>query len=113
MNPTDPPAPPAEDRKTNKTADLNDPMMPIAWTNTYTGTASNKGRVFCSTIGAANDLLSEGTRRLLVNACYWAIGLEDKIPAKSGVALVGDYQPSDFKNNGFKTGMRPEEHAMK
>ena len=63
------------------------------------------------TIGAANDMVSEGTRRLLVNACYWAVGLEDKIPAKSDVTLVGDYQPSNFKNNGFKKGVRPEDYA--
>jgi type 1 glutamine amidotransferase len=103
MQPTDPPL------EGNK----NDPMMPIAWTKTYAGSAGNNGRAFCSTIGAANDLVSEGTRRLLVNACYWAVGLEDKIPAKSDVTLVGEYQPSDFKNNGFKTGVRPEDYATK
>jgi type 1 glutamine amidotransferase len=91
----------------------NEPMMPIAWTKTYTGSAGNKGRSFCSTIGAANDLSTEGTRRLLVNACYWAAGLENKIPEKSNVSLVGDYQPSNFKFNGFKVGVKPEEHAMK
>jgi len=91
----------------------NNPMMPIAWTKTYTGSANNAGRAFCSTIGAANDLTTEGTRRLLVNACYWAAGLEGKIPEKSNVALVGDYQPSNFKFNGFKAGVKPEEHAMK
>jgi type 1 glutamine amidotransferase len=99
MQPTDPPLEGAK----------NDPMMPIAWTKTYAGSAGNRGRVFCSTIGAANDLLTEGTRRLLVNACYWASGLDDKIPAKSDVTLVGDYQPSDFQFNGFKTGVKPED----
>jgi hypothetical protein len=113
MNPNDPPAPPAEDRKTKKTIDPNNPMMPIAWTKTYAGSSGSRGRVFCSTIGAANDLLSEGTRRLLVNACYWAVGLEDQIPARSEVTLVGDYQPSNFKFNGFQPGVRPEAHAMK
>lgn len=103
MNPNDPPLEGAK----------NDPMMPIAWTKSYTGSAGNKGRVFCSTIGAANDLLTEGTRRLLVNACYWAAGLEDKISPQSNVALVGDYQPSNFKFNGFKPGVKPEEHALR
>lgn len=113
MKSDDPPAAAAEDRKTKKLVDPNDPMMPIAWTKTYTGSSGKHGRVFCSTIGAANDLPSEGTRRLLVNACYWATGLEDKIPAKSNVALIGDYQPSNFKFGGFKPGVKPEEHALK
>jgi hypothetical protein len=107
MEPTDPPAPPAEDRKTKQLVDPNNPMMPIAWTKTYAGSAGNKGRAFCSTIGAATDLKSEGTRRLLVNACYWAAGLGNAIPAKSDVTLVGEYEPSPFKNNGFKPGVRP------
>src|SRR5581483_192480 len=84
MNPTGPPL----------QGEKNDPMMPIAWTKSNLGVGGNRGRVFCSTIGAATDLTSEGTRRRLVNACYWAVGLEDKIPAKSDVALVGDYQPT-------------------
>jgi type 1 glutamine amidotransferase len=91
----------------------NDPMMPIAWTKTYTGAAGKPARTFTSTIGAATDLATEGTRRLLVNACYWAAGLEDKIPEKSNVELVGDYQPSNFKFNGFKAGVKPEDHELK
>lgn len=113
MKSSDPPAAAAEDRKSKKVVDLNEPMMPIAWTKTYHGKSGNRGRVFCSTIGAANDLLSEGTRRLLVNACYWAIGMESQIPDKSDVQLVGDYQPSNFKFNGFKPGVRVAEHELK
>jgi type 1 glutamine amidotransferase len=90
----------------------NDPLMPIAWTKTYTGAAGKPARVFTSTIGAANDLLSAGTRRLLVNACYWTIGLEDKIAEKSNVELVGDYQPSNFKFGGFMPGVKPESLAL-
>jgi hypothetical protein len=86
--------------------------MPIAWTKTYTGAAGKPARVFTSTIGAANDLLSAGTRRLLVNACYWTIGLEDKIAEKSNVELVGDYQPSNFKFGGFMPGVKPESLAL-
>jgi type 1 glutamine amidotransferase len=92
--------------------DKNNPMMPIAWTKTYAGSAGNKGRVFCSTIGAANDLATEGTRRLIVNACYWTVGLEDKIPEKSDVTVVGDFQPTNFKFNGFKPGVKPAEHEL-
>jgi hypothetical protein len=91
---------------------VNDPMMPIAWTKTYTGAAGKPARVFCSTLGAATDLEAEGSRRLLVNACYWALGMEDKIPEKSNVALVGKYEPSSFKFNGFRPGVKPEDHRL-
>ncbi|ADB17236.1 signal peptide and transmembrane prediction [Pirellula staleyi DSM 6068] len=92
---------------------VNDPMMPIAWTRSYKGESGKESRVFTSTIGAATDLLSEGTRRLLVNASFWCVGLEDKIPEKSNVDLVGDYQPLPFKFNGFRPGMKPSDFEMK
>ncbi|RPI89489.1 MAG: hypothetical protein EHM42_02915, partial [Planctomycetaceae bacterium] len=66
----------------------NKPMMPIAWTKSYTGAAGKKSRVFTTTMGASTDFQNEGLRRLLVNACYWGLGLDDQIPAKSNVELV-------------------------
>jgi hypothetical protein len=42
-----------------------------------------------------------------VNACYWAVGLEKQIPAKSDVGLVGEYHPSPFAIDGFKRGVHP------
>src|SRR6202011_1270253 len=52
----------------------NDPMLPVAWTRTYTS-----ARIFTTTMGSAQDLLNPSFRRLLVNACYWAIGMEGRI----------------------------------
>ena len=37
---------------------------------------------------------NEGFRRLMVNACYWAMGMENTISAKSNVDFVGEYKPS-------------------
>ncbi len=89
----------------------NDPMMPIAWTKTYQApTSGKKGRVFTTTTGAATDLAYEGTRRLIVNACYWCVGLEEKIPEKSDVELVGEFKPSMFSFNGFVKGKRPADY---
>lgn len=85
----------------------NDPMMPVAWTKSYQG-----GRVFNTTMGASTDLQSEGLRRLLVNACYWCSGLEDKISANSCVEIVGRYEPSGFGFNGYKKGVKPSDHAL-
>src|SRR5207244_1370660 len=55
----------------------NEPMMPVAWVKSYTGASGKPARVFATTMGASQDLESEGLRRLLVNAAYWAIGMED------------------------------------
>jgi type 1 glutamine amidotransferase len=85
----------------------NDPMMPVAWTKHYSVAGSPRGRVFTTTMGSSTDLAAEGTRRLLVNACYWALGLESAIPAKSNVEIVGTFEPSPFRNNGYVKGVKP------
>ncbi len=85
----------------------NDPMMPVAWTKTYAGGSGKTARVFTTTMGAATDLLAEGTRRMIVNGCLWTLGLEDKIPAKTNVELVGPYEPLTFKFGGHKPGVKP------
>jgi Trehalose utilisation len=79
----------------------NDPMMPVAWTRTYRG-----GRIFTTTMGSAQDLLNEPFRRLIVNACYWAAGLERQIPARSDVRIVGAYAPLPFGFGGYEKGMK-------
>ncbi len=90
----------------------NDPMMPVAWVKTYTA-GGKKGRVFTTTMGASQDLQSEGLRRLLVNACYWAVGLEASIPEKSKVDVVGAYSPLPFRFGGAKKGVKPSDLADK
>jgi type 1 glutamine amidotransferase len=97
------------------TGKKNDPMMPVAWTKTFkvdSGT-SPSARVFTTTMGASQDFAFEGTRRMLVNACYWALGMEDKIPEKSNVEIVGEFKPSPFRNNGFVKGVKPEDLKIK
>ena len=86
---------------------VNDPMMPIAWVKSYTGSSGKTSRVFATTLGTSQDLLLEADRRLLVNACYWALGMEQQIAAKSNVALVGEYHPHPFGTEGFVKGVRP------
>jgi hypothetical protein len=91
---------------------VNDPMMPVAWTKTIAGGSGKPARVFATTMGASQDLENEGLRRLLVNACYWAVGLEDRIPARSNADLVGDYRPSPFKFGGARKGVQPSDLAL-
>jgi Trehalose utilisation len=89
----------------------NDPMMPVAWVKTFTGESGMPARVFTTTMGAATDLESPGVRRMLVNAAYWAVGLEDKISSDSDVSLVGEYKPRPFGFNGATKGVTPAAHA--
>jgi hypothetical protein len=97
MNPTDPPV----------SGKQNDPMMPVAWTKSYTGTQGKTSRIFTTTMGSAQDLSNEAFRRLLVNASYWALGMENRIPARANVGLVGAYDPLPFKFGGFAKGIKP------
>jgi len=85
--------------------------MPIAWTKSYETESGKKGRVFTTTMGASQDFESEGLRRLLVNASYWAMGMEEKIADKSKVDLVGTFEAHPFKNNGFTKGVKPADLA--
>jgi hypothetical protein len=61
-------------------------------------------------MGAATDMTAEGTRRMLVNACYWGAGLEGKIPEKSKVDIVGTFEPTPFGFNGAKQGLTPADY---
>ena len=88
------------------------PTMPVAWTKSYTGERGNPARVFCTTMGAAVDLKNNGIRRLLVNASYWCVGMEDRIREESAVDIVGDYYPTYFGFGDYKKGMRPSDFAV-
>ena len=90
----------------------NEPMMPVAWTKTYATESGKTGKVFTTTMGASQDLTAEGTRRMLVNGCYWALGMDDKIPEKSKVDIVGEFKPTPFKFGGFTKGLKPADHGI-
>jgi hypothetical protein len=87
----------------------NEPMRPVAWIKTFTGKSGKTARVFTTTMGASQDLLSEGTRQMLVNACYWAVGIEQRILERSDVTIVGDYTPLPFGFGAHKKVVRPSD----
>jgi type 1 glutamine amidotransferase len=91
----------------------NNPMMPLVWVRDYTSASGKSARMICSTIGAAVDAKCEDLRRLFVNACYWGLGLEDRIPAKSDVDYVGDYNPTYFGFGKNKKGVKPSDLEWK
>lgn len=83
----DPASKPVEGKK-------NSPMMPLAWLREYSSPQGGKGQAFCTTLGAAVDLVSEDARRLIVNASYHLTGL--KVPKAADVKLVDPYYPSFY-----------------
>lgn len=88
------------------------PMMPVAWIKTYTGELGKPSRVFCTTMGASLDVQNEGLRRLLINAAYWCMGMEELIPERSDVEYVGEYRPSNFGYGNHVKGLRPSDLAL-
>lgn len=89
----------------------NDPMIPLVWLRELPQADGSSQRVACSTIGASTDCLSEDLRRVFVNACYWGLGLEGQIPARSKVDIVGKYSPTDFGFGSYVKGVMPADHA--
>ncbi len=92
---------------------LEKSLMPIAWTKPYTGKKGNTNRIFCTTMGASVDLLSADLRRLLVNACYWGLEMEDQIPDESNVDYVGEYKPTMYGFGSYTRGIKPSDHELK
>jgi len=87
------------------------PAQPVAWVRTYKSASGKSGRVFTTTHGASEDLLNDGFRRMLVNACLWAAGLESNIRPDGDISFVGPYHPTTFNFNGFVKGMKPADLA--
>lgn len=102
MHPNDPPV----------KGPKNNPMMPIAWIKTWSPSPEKQARVFATTMGASQDLLSEGLRRLLVNACYWALGMEHVLPKRADVEFVGEYKPTPFGFGTYQKGIKPADLAL-
>jgi type 1 glutamine amidotransferase len=97
LNGMTPDSPPAEGKQ----------QMPVAWYRTYTGASGKPGRVFTTTHGASEDLLNDGFRRMSVNACLWAAGLEKNIQPANDISFVGPYHPTTFAFGGFVKGITP------
>jgi hypothetical protein len=82
---------------------------PGAWIREYKGDNGQRGRVFTSTYGASEDLRNDGYRRMLVNACFWGMGLEAAIQPDLRIDFVGPYQPTTFRFNGHRPHVKPHD----
>ena len=91
-----------------KGADAQSKPCPNSWIRNYSGKNGSTGRVFNTTSGASEDIRDDGFRRMVVNACFWAVGLEKEIKSDNNVAMVGDYNPTTFQmNSGYYEGVKP------
>ncbi len=81
-------------------AEKNNPMMPVAWTKSYQIPGGRPGRVFATTMGASTDIVADGTRRMIVNGVFWALGMEEQIPQDGAKAdVVGAFNPTRYNNH--------------
>ncbi len=87
-------------------------IMPVAWTKEYRTETGNTARVFATTMGASVDLENEDLRRLLVNAAYWAVGMEADIPEEADVRYVDPYAPTFFGFDEHQEGLIPADFAL-
>jgi type 1 glutamine amidotransferase len=79
--------------------------LPVAWFKNWQTTGGESARVFQSTMGSGKDLESAGLRRLVINASYWCLGLEEKIDGTRSVDYVGPYAPLASGFNYEKLGV--------
>jgi len=99
-----------KNRALNKVTGVNDPAMAVAWTRNYKWPSGKTSKIFCTTMGAATDLQSEGLRRMIVNATYAGLGME--VPKKAHVAYMDPYKPLFYGFNSFRRGIKPADHAL-
>ena len=92
-------------------ADETKKPMPGAWVRTYMSESGKEGRVFCSTYGASGDLENDGFRRMVVNACLWAVGLEAAIKPAADISFVGPFRPTWMGTNKRTPHVKPEDLA--
>ena len=83
--------------------------QPAVWVRTYKSNSGKEGRVFCSTQGASEDIISEGFRRCIINGTFWCMGMEKEIKPDMDVAFVGPYNPVTFSFGGERKGVKPED----
>jgi hypothetical protein len=95
----------------NSPPDETKKPMPGAWVRTYRSASGKSGRVFATTYGASGDLVNEGFRRMVLNACLWAMGLENSIKPDGEIGLVGPFRPTWHGGAKRAKDLKPEELA--
>lgn len=92
-------------------ADTTKEELPVAWVRTYQVASGKPGRAFTTTHGASEDILNEGFRRMLINACFWGLKMEKEIKPDNTIDFVGEYKPTTFNFKGFQKNVKPSDLA--
>ncbi|MDG2223633.1 MAG: DUF1080 domain-containing protein [Rubripirellula sp.] len=87
--------------------------VPIAWTKTYTGSKGKAARIFTTTMGHGDAFKIDDFRRMLVNASYWCMELEDQITPHLNVAINGIFDPGPAGVKGLKLGVKPVDDSFR
>jgi type 1 glutamine amidotransferase len=82
--------------------------LPVAWFKHWKTSEGQSGRVFQSTMGSAKDLENPGLRRMIINAAYWGIGLEDRIDGARSIDYTSNYEPLASGFNYPELGVIPQ-----
>jgi type 1 glutamine amidotransferase len=85
--------------------------LPVAWVKEWTTSTGKHARVFHSTMGSGKDLQSAGLRRLIVNAVYWGLGMDEAISENTNVNYVDEYAPLVSGFNYTELGVKPQKPA--
>jgi type 1 glutamine amidotransferase len=88
---------------------VDKPAIPIAWTRYYETASGKKARVFTSTMGHGDAFKVEDFRRLLANACFWCLEMEDQIDPHADMSLSGNYLPGPVGAPGLELGRKPSD----
>ena len=88
---------------------VDKPAIPIAWTRYYVTASGKKSRVFTSTMGHGDAFKVEDFRRLLANACFWCLEMEDQIDPHADMSLSGNYLPGPVGASGLELGRKPSD----
>ncbi len=88
-------------------------IMPLAWVREYRNENGKSNRIFASTLGTALEFGREDMRRLVVNASYWALGMEKEITPQLDVTMPGVYKPTMFGFGKHQKGKKPQDFEVK
>ncbi len=91
--------------------DTSKEELPVAWVRTYQLVSGKPGRAFTTTHGASEDILNEGFRRMLINACFWGLEMEEEIKKDNPIDFVGGYEPTTFNFEGYQKNVKPSDLA--